>query len=208
MAGFADLWPRSDAPDDLRAFLRVYFASFIDGAIPRREDLNLRKLSRFLPDMTIFERRSPRDYRYRLVGTQVVERMNTDLTGENVMDYFEPEKHAGLAAGFDVVLTGPACVHHVYENVYRSGRQSKLESVLLPLSSGKVGESNHILAWHFSLQVTDYVEEEPQILLANNLASCHVIEWGDTSADLSALEAITQVTRAHAPGILKTPARV
>lgn len=108
----------SDLPPSLADALAHWRASIADGAdIPARTDIDPPlTLPRSLPKMIIFDIERPdgpdgerREYRYRLMGTDLVARAGRDLTGKLISDAFEPKELEQEASLYRQIETDRMC---------------------------------------------------------------------------------------------------
>lgn len=64
-----------------------------DGSLPRRSEITMSELAKFglLPNVYILEPVENRDdWRYRLIGTEIVARFKIDRTGQTLREFVEP----------------------------------------------------------------------------------------------------------------------
>lgn len=75
---------------NIRKFVEYWRARCRGGRLPARGTINPRDLKPLLPTMFIVDcpTRNDRDWIYRLIGTEIVEREGFDKTGRRVCDYF------------------------------------------------------------------------------------------------------------------------
>jgi hypothetical protein len=193
---FGPILKSTGAADQMAQFLEGYVAAWNQEAPPGREDLPLRLLAPFLPNLTIMQRDPTGDLRYRLVGTGVVERMTRDLTGEKVFDYLAEEIHPGISQAFAAIIEDQCAGHFIYENIYSNGMLTSIESLLLPLASHDPAESAHIIAWHVPQEVVEMVDRQEMVFKSSHLSSACLVMLGTGTPDLSDLKALAPVTLA------------
>lgn len=61
------------------------------GSLPPKSALDLREVKAFAANLTIMERNSPTDMRYRLTGTRFDAAMGRSVVGQNLFDLYPPE---------------------------------------------------------------------------------------------------------------------
>ncbi|MEQ9597039.1 PAS domain-containing protein [Parvibaculum sp.] len=62
-----------------------------EARLPRREDVNPAEIPRLLPHIALLDiLRDPLDYRYRLIGTRLVETMGGERTGKRMREVMDP----------------------------------------------------------------------------------------------------------------------
>ena len=189
---FEPLLAHTQAPDAMRTLIAAYLDAWEKTAPPARTDLNFRTLAPYMPNLTIMERRDGR-YLYRLVGTEVVERMTRDLTGENVFDYFAPGIHSGVRQGFEAVIDDCCISLFIYENTYSNGVMMKVESLLLPIASGVDGEAHHMLAWHIRHNDRSFTEQEELVFQSSIVGQVFFVPLKGNCRPMPALRALAPV---------------
>lgn len=189
---FEPLLAKTQAPDAMRTLLAAYLDAWEKAAPPARTDINFRSLAPYMPNLTIMERRDGR-YLYRLVGTEVVERMTRDLTGENVFDYFAPGIRTGVRQGFEAVIDDCCISLFIYENTYSNGAMMKVESLMLPIASGVDGQMPHILAWHVRHNDRSFTEREELVFQSSKVEQVFFVPLRGTCRPMPALRVLGPV---------------
>ena len=175
---FAAAIAMSEAKDRLVKFLEIYEEARQTKLVPTRDDLGLRQLARFLPDITIMERPEPGKVIYRLMGTAVAERMGADLTGQNFLDYLKDAERARNDLGLGFVSDIPCGTFAMYDNQYASGVLSRNESMMLPIDAGSGEAPYQILGMHLTQNPFQYGEEQGQSVIAVKWRDGMVIDLG------------------------------
>jgi len=106
-----------------------------DRAFPARADLDPLEFRYILGNIAIAEvERDPLRFRFRLVGTEIVQRDGTDLTGRYTEDHPQPEYRALMHRAYSEVIEAgqPRC--HARERLL-DGRMRRYEVLYLPLAS-------------------------------------------------------------------------
>lgn len=114
--------------------LYAYWNDVRNGRLaPRRFDIEPARIGAVLPDTFILERLEGGDYRFRLAGTRLTERLGEEIRGSSLFEGWSPgdsERLARLLAD----LSQKACVEVVtFEATAADGRVLELEMLLLPL---------------------------------------------------------------------------
>jgi hypothetical protein len=129
------------ADEGIRRFFQYWLDKRGERKYPARADLDPLDFAYVLGDVVIVEARPastgsrwPWAFRYRLVGTKIVERDGYDLTGRTVDDLPEPEYRERVRATWlEVCQTGrPA---HRVRDLLLDRRMRRYEVVVLPLAS-------------------------------------------------------------------------
>jgi hypothetical protein len=122
------------ADADLLALHAYWSSERGSRAMPRRADINPRKIPSLLPNVLIVEIHPPVRFCFRLAGTNICSRWGQDLTGKwlDELDY-DGERASVLEQYAAVVRTGEPRLD-VKEFVNASGRYLHYRRLLLPLS--------------------------------------------------------------------------
>lgn len=116
-----------------------------DGSVPQRRDIDPTDLPDLLPNLMLVDvERDPLRFRYRLVGTRVVDFSYHDFTGTYLDEAGWGEVDGFTRAYADAVTERkPTCGFYVWQ--LRSGAPGTCEFALFPLS-GEQGEISRVLA--------------------------------------------------------------
>lgn len=171
---FLDLW--------------VYWYSIRYGKVlPDVADFDPMRITRLLPDISVFERRKPDELIYRLAGTAIAERMGHDPTGENLVDLTDPARHAFVTDLFTGIIETPAGAFVRYENTYASGRKAMVQSFFLPMvgpkKEGGEGEPSQgflqrILSIHHMEAAKEYESERQRTTVGSDIDKTVWIDIG------------------------------
>jgi hypothetical protein len=112
--------------------------------LPRKAAVNPVALKRALPHLAIYERRADDDFRLRLVGTQIVERLGVDLTGRNLLEFLHYAAKDQAREDLNRVLDDPSGQFLLVKDRFSSGRQAWVEILRLPLADAR-GEPRFII---------------------------------------------------------------
>jgi hypothetical protein len=127
--------------------LHGYWRSKIgaQGSVPRRSDIDPTELPDLLPNLMLLDvERDPLRFRYRLVGTRVVDFSYHDFTGTYLDEAGWVEVKGFTRAYVDAVTDRkPTSGFYLWE--LRSGAPGTCEFALFPLSDEQ-GEISHVLA--------------------------------------------------------------
>lgn len=178
LSRFKDALALSHVPARLEAFIEAYEFSRGDAVAPRRADLDMRRLSAFLPDISIMERVAPGKLIYRLLGTGVVERLGADLTGHNFMDYIRNVDGEAIDAGMTGVIEQPCGTLLLYENVYASGKRSRVETLAMPLDSGTGKPPYLFMGLHTVQDTLSYQETRQETIIGADWTDGVIIDLG------------------------------
>jgi hypothetical protein len=118
---------------NVRQFLELWQAAHIDGRAPGKSFLDPLRLRFLLGSLSLLEVQSePLRFRYRLVGTDIVQRLGHELTGKFLDEHPDP-----LLRPF--LVKGATMVHHAmmpayaYVQARTLGQDWLLEVVAVPL---------------------------------------------------------------------------
>lgn len=105
-----------------------------DGGVPKKAALDPARLVPVLPDMLIYQNLgNPEDWRLRLMGTRVVDRVGRDATGLNPLDLMHGDNRSIARDAFLRVLRDPAGHLCQVADEYPGGMTSLVEVLRLPL---------------------------------------------------------------------------
>lgn len=128
---------------NVRQFLQLWFDARAAGQTPGKEFLDPLRLRFLLGSLSLLEvHTDPLRFRYRLVGTDIVERLGHELTGKWLDEHPDPNLRPFL-------LKGATMVHHAAMPLYAHvksrtlGQDWLLEVVAVPLF-GPDGEVAYI----------------------------------------------------------------
>lgn len=105
------------------------------GLLPLRSAVNPADIKDILPEITITEWTAPDELRYRLAGTNVVDRYGFDPTGRNLMDLVDAEVRSGLIDNFTRIVGTPCGARSVRREIYKQDFRKLVEHVIFPLDS-------------------------------------------------------------------------
>jgi hypothetical protein len=180
----------SEAPDRLREFLQIYEDARGGKIAPTRSDLDLRRMAKLLPDITIMERLEPMLVIYRLMGTAVAERVGADLTGHNFLNYLGQTEQSRVDLGIAIVTELPCGTFSVYENDYSSGMTVRAETMALPLDSGSGHAPYLSLGLHASQVPVSYGQEREESMIGTRWKDGLVIDLGYGMPDQTTMDAL------------------
>ncbi len=178
----------SEAPERLREFLTIYEEFRGDKIAPTRADLDLRRLARMLPDITIMERSAPGSVIYRLMGTAVAERLGADLTGHNFLNYLDVTERNRIDLGVALVTQQPCGTFAIYQNAYASGLKVRAESIALPLDTGSGKPPFLNISLHSSQSMISFGQEQDASVIGTQWLDGVVIDLGWGIPDQSVMD--------------------
>lgn len=118
---------------NVRQFLELWLAAHVDGRAPSKSFLDPLRLRFLLGSLSLLEvEPDPLRFRYRLVGTDIVERLGHELTGKLL------DQHPDNALR-PFLIKGATMVHHAARPIYGHvqartlGQDWLLEVVAVPL---------------------------------------------------------------------------
>lgn len=183
----------SEVPDKFVEFLSAYEDARRGNPAPRREDLDMRRLARFLPQVTVMERPGPGQAVFRLMGTAIAERIGADLRGHNFLDYLTPKEAERSELGLKIVAEMPVATFAAYETVYASGTVLRGESITLPLDSG-AGEPPYLaLGFHPWQELVGHEAVKAGHLISIRWKGAVVIDMGHGLPGPSVIDILSEV---------------
>jgi len=107
-----------------------------DRSIPARRDFDPFDLKYALGKLLLVDvRYRPLQFRFRLVGTELVDRAGFDLTGKTLDAYPNPEFRASMRQRYTAVVESRRPLRSVQTDLVIDGRLRRYEALLLPLAS-------------------------------------------------------------------------
>jgi len=107
-----------------------------DGDIPRRSDIDPRKIDRLLPNTFILERVAPGLARLRIAGTHLSDLLGMEVRGMPVSALFEPSDREDLAQHIVHLFDEPATIRiSLSSKGYRGSKPLNGSMLLMPLRS-------------------------------------------------------------------------
>jgi hypothetical protein len=129
------------ADPEIRRFVEYWRKRRGDAAYPSRADIDPLDFPYVLGDVVLVEaRRSPAGsewpwhFRYRLIGTKVVQRDGYDLTNKSLDELPEPEYRERIRTTWLEACENGVPVHYIRE-LFLDSRVRRYETVVMPLAS-------------------------------------------------------------------------
>jgi len=122
---------------DSRTFEERWLALPRRGRVPARRDFSLRPFAPMLRDMVLLDicaEGSPWS-RIRLVGEGVRERVQSDITGRDYLEFLSPQFHGGAAESVRLMFDYPCGMWQVMAAHYQRGFSQYLELTAFPLAT-------------------------------------------------------------------------
>ncbi len=136
----------------LRPVYEYWAARCRRDTLPARDDIDPIDLAPYLPNLCLIDvdaASGHRRYRYRLVGTGVVDRMGTDCTGQHFDEVFDADSLATIVARYDSCVDSGQPVHS-HESVPIHGREFlRYDRLLLPLAADGRRVDTLLVAYEF-----------------------------------------------------------
>lgn len=107
--------------------------------VPDRKDFDPLKIRRLMPFVSILEIVSPDRVEMRLIGTDLVQRMGYDPTGQNYLDSFEPDSRPEYLKILYTQINHPCGRRSTLQTREKNGILSQVEVLALPMSHMKSG---------------------------------------------------------------------
>lgn len=135
MSGASDDFVSSIEDERLRRLYRYWDEKRQGRRFPARRDIDPLDFPYVLGQMMLIDvSYDPLQFRFRLYGTELVDRMGFDMTGRTLDKHPLPEFRDFLERGWREVLDTGAPAH-VFFNRLVDDRQRRFESLRLPLSA-------------------------------------------------------------------------
>lgn len=143
---------------------------------PRRFEIEPSRIASILPDTFILERSHFESYCFRLAGTQLCERFQTEFRGKDFLEGWSAEDRLMIErALITVAQQSSALVIEMTAGPQEYTRQARFEILLLPLQHLQPIADRFIGVW-CAIEPPDWLGGEP--LTHRSLLSCDLI-WPD-----------------------------
>ncbi len=137
--------PKITVPDDImhpssRILFRFWESARGEMAAAKKQDLDLKKIAKILPNLCILERDLDKPaYKWRLAGTRICQIWGKELTGANVLEGWPEFEKQTMASGFDMVVAGlQPCVAR-FRAVNNRGSEVGIEFIAFPIQDSHSG---------------------------------------------------------------------
>lgn len=128
----------SHIEQDIQKDLFHYWASKKSGSsLPGRSDLHPEEVVRLLPHIGLIDVLSENQFRYRLIGTEMVNLFQKDFTGMNVLDAKKGEYGRALSSLYSDAAEYGSAVYSRSLFLLRDDITIDVSRLVLPLSSDK-----------------------------------------------------------------------
>jgi hypothetical protein len=126
--------------------------------IPDASAFNPGAIKRYLPNLTILSLNGPDEIAHRLVGTEVTQKLDHNLTGANLLDFVPPETRLQCARDMHEMGYRPCAWQACHATRYTSGLVSRVQTLYLPLRAPE-GTPPRLLGMHRSEEASGYDAE-------------------------------------------------
>ncbi|MEQ9145722.1 MAG: PAS domain-containing protein [Parvibaculaceae bacterium] len=117
-------------------------------AIPSSEDFDLIRVPEALPDITYWEMMPDDDVICRMAGTQVIARMQHDITGARLSCVMPEAMRPTVLRDLKTILTHPCALWFQHQNRHATGKVVRIEALMLPLAGGRKAHPKFIAVNH------------------------------------------------------------
>ncbi|MGE5147399.1 MAG: PAS domain-containing protein [Candidatus Eiseniibacteriota bacterium] len=122
--------------DELKRLYAYWLAKKGTRAAPARADIDPLEIAPLLPHVTLIDVESaPLRFRYRLVGTEIVNNVGEDFTGRYLDTLLRLAQRDLMAAELARVVASGQPAVNLWEYARHDGRHVRYERLVLPLSS-------------------------------------------------------------------------
>lgn len=158
------------------AAVQDYWQNVRQGAaIPLSTDFDLLALTNWLPDLTLLDVFDLNNVVWRFVGTNIVDRMGVDPSGQNVFQNQSQNMLNRTARAYQAMADKPCGAVAHYTNHYSSGREGNMRSLFLPMKTPSA-ECTRLVVMTAQEETGTYVEPIERTLTATQILS---IDWID-----------------------------
>lgn len=118
--------------EQVKNWITHWFSLHRDGLVPMRAAFDPTKVPHLLPFVTIYDLSVPETANLRLVGTDVVQSLGFDPTGQCYLDIISPERRQSAYQGLLLPATHPCGMRVFVKNKFSGGREVLVETVCFP----------------------------------------------------------------------------
>lgn len=162
--------------DPIQPFFDAWQQARVKGLLPNRVDIQLKDFAAFAENIAIYERRGPRDFFYRLQGSQIAERLEYLDRGFNFFDFISADTLEMSELWWNSIIDRPCGGVLDYSTRYPNGDVRETNSVLLPIV-GQDGECQ-ILALNIPGKLLRIGDRTPHPRVAEDYVYAHYLDIG------------------------------
>ncbi len=107
--------------------------------LPNWADVKPMTFGSLLPDVVLVKRHGPKDFRFRLMGSEVNERLGSDPVGKHALRLLDERHHEAIYQWFEAVIAQPCGAMHEMSVDFEKGSPKRAKALNLPIR-GKDGE--------------------------------------------------------------------
>ena len=134
---------------------------------PQKSAVNPAAIPKIISRLVIYERKAADTFLVRLMGTQVVNRIGVNLTGQNLLDFFCYAAKDEAQRDLNRIVNEPGGQFLMVTDRFNSGREAWVEILRLPLTDEE-GKTRFIIGCTEELNTTGwdlYERDEPELMI-------------------------------------------
>ncbi len=129
----------------IQGYVEAYLSARGDKALPYFEDCLTGAMLPYLKDVSVLEVQGDGNAHVRFAGTNIFNRMDVEVTGKNLLDFFaEGTQEATYADLVSAILT-PCGIYASYDSLYPEGKRAKVEILALIATSEDKPDSRFVI---------------------------------------------------------------
>lgn len=137
----------------------AYWQSVAREGVPSVSAFDLIQIPAALPDITFWEMHPDGRVICRMVGTAVMARMKSDITGVELSTVMDPTSEVSLLDDLRALFSQPCALFQVLVNRHETGKIARMETLTLPLSADKGGKPKLVTVNHM-LETVKYGDDQ------------------------------------------------
>lgn len=153
--------------------------------LPRRSDIDLASIKKYLSGVSLVEVRGPEQVIFKVAGGGFRDYLGFELTGRNYLDLVDPARRAEIALGVQLVIGKPCGIFYVTPHRFPSGAIVPVEVMSLPIEADRPGGPRLILSSNEPL-----IRRQEDVRVAQEQPLAHPTSYNfiDIGAGLPALQ--------------------
>ncbi|WP_286830053.1 MULTISPECIES: PAS domain-containing protein [Kordiimonas] len=104
--------------------------------VPDWEQVRPMAFGNLLPDVTLAQKHGPNDYRYRLLGSGINERMGQDPVGVDILSFLASDHRRYADAWLELAAAHPCALLHEASVEYQKVHHKSYQALNLPIRGG------------------------------------------------------------------------
>ncbi|WOF75361.1 PAS domain-containing protein [Parvibaculaceae bacterium PLY_AMNH_Bact1] len=139
--------------------VKAYWQSVAGDGVPNVSAFDLIQIPSALPDITFWEMYPDGRVICRMVGTAVIARMKSDITGVELSAAIPPSTEFNLTDDLRMLFSQPCALFQVLVNRHVTGKIARMETLTFPLAADK-GSNPKLVTVNHMLETIKYADDQ------------------------------------------------